>query len=695
MDSSLIFTEGEGLLSNREFFMGLSEIIDRFEVIQSNKKIFYYNVPAAFDIEVSSFYDGIKSPENKRGIMYVWQFGIWNLVTTGRTWEQFYSFISVLREILGLSDKLHLIVYVHNLPYEFQFIRKRFEWSKVFLLDDRKPVYADSSGLEFRCSLKLAGGKSLRNVGKDLVRYKKEKKTGDLDYELIRTPLTPLSDKEMKYCENDIRVLLCYIQEKIEMDGDITRIPLTNTGYVRLLCRKKCFTKYVKYRGLMDELTVDSDEYSKLKRAFQGGFTHANAHYVKKILSNVGSHDFTSSYPAVMVLEQFPMSKFHRVHEKLDEDRLRYLLLNKCCLFDVELRDVIPKRFNEHPISASKCWRKENWVEDNGRIVVAEMLATTITEQDYFIYKEFYDFEMTILSFGYYEKGYLPKNLVLSILEFYEKKTVLKGTDDFINYMISKNMLNACFGMMVTDIVRDEWKYVNDRTERQLPNVDLSISKYNDSVKRFLFYPWGVWVTAYARANLFSAIISIGDDYVYSDTDSVKTLHTPAHERYFNEYDKEVLRKIQAASEFHKIPLEKFIPVDKTGKRWPIGTWDDEGIYKRFKTLGAKRYLIEKKNGKHVLTVSGANKEKSMEFLMTTGSPFAMFDEDLVIPKGYSGRLIATYIDDETSGIVCDFNGVPCPYHELSSVHMEPSDYSLTISEKFNRYLKGLEDISE
>lgn len=236
------------MISWQEFLQQCSQL--NLPIFKDNKSIEWYNVPASFDIETSSFYEGgIKAPENKRAIMYIWQFGINELVCYGRTWEEFETFMIALQIILGTNEKRRLLVYVHNLPYEWQFIRKRFSWTKVFLLEDRKPVKARMGGVEFRCSLKLSGGKSLENVGKDLQSHKVEKKVGDLDYSLIRTPLTPLTERELGYCEYDIRVVNAYIAEKIEQDGNISRIPLTNTGYVREYCRKACFRALEEVQG--------------------------------------------------------------------------------------------------------------------------------------------------------------------------------------------------------------------------------------------------------------------------------------------------------------------------------------------------------------------------------------------------------------------------------------------------------------
>lgn len=696
-----MFTVGGGLLSQTEFLIKVNELLSSDWLVRDNKRVEYYNVPAGFDIEVSSFYQGEKKPENKRGIMYIWQFGIFNLVTTGRTWKEFEVLISMVQKILSLNENRRLVVYVHNLPYEFQFIRKHFDWDEVFILTERKPVYATTGGIEFRCSLKLAGGKALANVAKDLQKYKVEKAVGNLDYEQIRTPLTPLTEKELLYCENDIRVILCYIQEKIEQDGDITKIPLTNTGYVRSYCRKECYSRWKPYRKVMESLTLEADEYSQLKRAFQGGFTHANAHHVGKVLDKVGSHDFTSSYPAVMVLEKFPMEKAEYISNGINESELMELLITRCCLFDIEIWGLMPKLFHEHPISRYKCPVCENAIVDNGRIVMAEHIITTITEQDFFVYTEFYTWDkIEIKNLRAYQKNYLPKNFVQSVLNLYEKKTVLKDVEgEEINYMISKNMINAAYGMMVTDPIRDELMY-SDNTFYTIPkNIAEGIDKYNTNIRRFLFYPWGVWVTAYARANLFSGIIEMGDDYVYSDTDSIKSMNTERHEDYFNSYNAQILDKIELASQYHNLDKSLFAPCTKKGKQKIIGVWDDEGVYDKFKTLGAKRYLtmkgVQSTEPKYMITLAGSNKKKTMEYLVGTGDPFGKFTDGLSIPPENSGRLILTYIDNETIGTVVDMFGVPYEYHELSSIHMEKSEYNLSMSEEFVRYLEGLRDFGE
>ena len=50
----------------------------------------------------------------------------------------------------------------------------------------------------------------------DLYNLPVEKQVGDLDYSLIRTPITKLTEQEMGYCRNDILVLYYYIKYELE-----------------------------------------------------------------------------------------------------------------------------------------------------------------------------------------------------------------------------------------------------------------------------------------------------------------------------------------------------------------------------------------------------------------------------------------------------------------------------------------------
>ena len=703
-------------------------------IIGNNKGIYYYNIPCSFDIETSSFYidendhtidystkkerlqiDSKYNPD-KRAVMYIWQLGLNGYVIVGRTWKEFTDTINTITTTLGLNEKKRLMIFVHNLSYEFQFICKRFNWFKVFAIDLRTPIYAiTDSFIEFRCSY-LLSGYSLANLPKQLNKYHVEKMTGDLDYSIIRTPLTPLTDKEMKYCVNDVLVVMAWIQEQIETEKSLLNLPITKTGYVRKYCKKNCLylknshKRNMKYYKRISHLTISNlKEFNLLQRAFSGGFTHANAYYTGDVLHNVSSYDFTSSYPYVMLSEQFPMSRGVEV-KITSKEQFEKLCNEYCCIFDIAFTNIMTSETNDNPLSVSKCWKTQDVVENNGRVVSAKYLITTITNVDFSYIKQFYSWEtIQVTNFYIYKKEYLPTELVDCILTLYEKKTTLKGVEGMeVEYLKSKEMLNSIYGMSVTNPLRDEYLYEDIWETIESDDIEKQsmLEQHNKSRNRFLFYPWGVFVTSYARRNLFTGIKAIGDDYIYSDTDSIKLLNGDKHKAYFSAYNQIVVDKLQKAMEYHGFSIDRCKPKTIKGVEKLIGVWDFEGVYNSFKTLGAKRYMVEEKDALKVgsnsynvsLTVSGINKRVAIPYLVKECSGdiskvFDMFKEGLIIPPQETGKNLHSYGDFEITGLLYDYNGVPYEYNEKSFIHLEPTGYELSLAKMYVDYLRNIKTI--
>lgn len=696
----------------KHYSMLTTDYLDSFNIpiVKDGKtKCEYLNIESAFDIETTStIYNGEKS-----AFMYVWMFGIGygKEVFYGRTWEEFIELCELLSSYFDLGGNKRLITYVHNLGFEFQFMRKLFNWDGVFSTDERKPIKALCDfGIEFRCSYILSGY-SLASLAKNLTTHKVKKMEGYLDYELIRHHETELTEKEWSYCENDVVVVNAYINEQIAQYKTISKIPLTNTGRVREYVRNQCYRildddgkpektpeakrKYIKYRKLMQDLTITVDEYERLKRAFMGGFTHSNPYHTNKVLDNVGSVDLTSSYPTVMLSEKFPMSKGRPIVIKSMAD-LKAHMKKYCLLMDVRIEGLRNKLGYESYISSSKCSKLENVVENNGRVFSADLVESTIVDIDLQIIEAVYEWDAIYISkvVGF-AKNYLPKPIIESILNMYEDKTTLKGVDGKeVEYLLSKGMLNSVYGMCVTDPVKDEHTY---NTEWNLEKVDVmeAIHNYNESKGRFLFYPWGIWVTAYARRNLWSAILNVGNDYVYSDTDSIKALNFESHKPYIDAYNKEITFKLFKMMDYHQLNPSRLSPKTIKGEIKPLGVWEFEGIYSKFKTLGAKRYLV-RENGHNKLTVAGLSKKNGMDYMESqcggdVDKVFNMFADSLYIPADATGKMTHSYIDDEQELLIVDYNGIPTRVISPSAIHLDQCDFTLSISEKYNYFLKGYE----
>ena len=703
--------EFDGLSDFKKYITSL-----KYKVINTNKKISYINLSNTFDIEVSSFYD---TNEEKVGLLYAFTLGINGHSYLGRTKDDFINLMSFIIDTFKLSKDRRMIFYIQNLSYEFQFMMKWFKWISVFAVKNRTPVKATTfDGIEFRCSY-LLSGYSLAKVGEHLQKYKVNKMVGDLDYRLIRTPLTPLTTKETTYILNDGLVVMSYIQEQIESHGNnITRLQLTKTGEVRKYCRNMCLYNgggshkktgryYSRYHYFIKNMTIQSvNEYLQLKRAFSGGFTHANPLVVGKVQHDVSSYDFTSSYPAVMLSEKYPMTKGKLRNIKSREEFDEYINLY-CCLFDVTFIGIESKIWFEHYISESHCYRCiGKWV-DNGRIIKADEISLTITEQDFKIIQKTYTWKsMKIKNFRTYQRDYLPKEFIMAILGLYKKKTELKDVaGQEVEYLHSKELLNSCYGMCVTDVCREsiEFNLTDESWKEETTEVDYEkeIDKYNTAKNRFLCYQWGIWVTAYARANLWNGILNVGNDYCYSDTDSIKLIHEENHCKYFTDYNERIVKKLHKMLDHYDLSHDLVSPSTIKGEIKTIGLWDYE-FKCDFKTLGAKRYVV-KRGDKYTITISGLNKKTTMDYFIKTGkNVFQTFKNGMYIPATYThdgqiyvgtGKNTHTYIDVARDGVVTDYLGIKYKYHVDSCVHMEESDYTLSLASEFVDLLLKIERI--
>ena len=657
------------------------------------------NVPISLDLETSSFYD---TDGNKTAIMYIWMIGLFGFVIVGRTWDEYmqaYRRLCYIFRTCGNSRKM--IWYVHNLSFDFQFIRKHHEFINVFSTGRYAPLYALTvDGVEFRCSYRLSGF-SLEKLAKNLQHHKIRKMVGDLDYQMVRHSNTPLTDAELKYCTHDVKVVCAYIAECITDEGEaINTIPLTNTGYVRRDCRNACFAQYG-YHDMIHDLSLTALEFQLCRDAFMGGYVHSNPVRTNIILKMITSLDISSSYPTVMVAELFPMSA--PVHVKIRTwSEFKYYLGKYCCIFSVTIKDIKSRYDFDYYIPASKCKIYGTRTISNGRVVSADEISLTITELDFDVIEYMYDIYPTnvqINEFMYFEKGYLPTPFVKQILSYYEKKTTLADLKEYIaEYNRAKRMQNSCYGMTATNPLKDEVKYIdNEWSEPIPPDMEQAIEKYNNSWTRFLYYPWAVYVTAYARHNVWEAIIECGDDYVYTDTDSVKTLNFSAHAEFFRRYNERIQDKLRLACKVHGIDKNSIAPKNADGEIKPLGIFKNEGTYSRFKTNGAKRYMYTTMDNVGAETdikmvCAGVNPKSAIKYLRKIchddyTAIFKAFDNHLCIPAEYSGRLIHTYVDSERKGTVTDYNGDVATYEELSAVHLEPSDYNLSIAGEFMRFI--------
>ena len=657
---------------------------------QLKSMVKYYNIASSFDIETTSTY----SDGDKVACVYLWCLNIDGIIYQGRTLEEFTSLLFNISKQNQLSIYKRLVVYVHNLPFEFQFIRKHFKWYNVFASDDRKVIKAVTvHGIEFRDSYILSGY-SLSNVAEICLNKSIEKE--DYDYSLIRHSQTPLTDSEIHYNIRDTEIVVEYIKQQIREYEDITKIPLTNTGRVRRHMREiclhtsKCHAKesQSKYSKLIQQSPLTLDIYVMLKYAFQGGFTHANANYTGEVIETVSSIDIASSYPFALISEKYPIGEWELV-ENIQEIKTLLNDDDTALLFEVEFKEIQSSIMQDMYLSSSKC-ECENVIENNGRIYYANSCKTVLTEIDFKIIQKCYKWVSLKIGKCYKSyKSYLPTKFVKGIINLYEDKTRLKGVKGKeTEYMNKKGMLNSIYGMCVTDIIRDDITYDDDW--QVIPaDINKQLNIYNDNKKRFTCYQWGVWCTAYARRNLWIMILNMGNDYIYSDTDSIKYINKRKYQSLIDNYNEKVYNKLVYICNYHKISIDKVQPEDIKGKKHMIGVFEDEGQYKQFKTLGAKRYMCTDKNNELHITIAGLGKQTGKEYIEKNGC-FEFFNDNMCIPAENTGKQTHTYIDEERHFEIIDYLGKRQIETCKSGIHLEECEFTLSISKQYSNFLQKL-----
>ena len=624
-----------------------------------NHQTAYISDFGTFDIETTTYVMSIIDNEPQyNAFMYQWQFCIDDKVIMGRTWDTFLELLEKLRNGLGLSHNHYFVIYVHNLPFEFQFFRNFVNISTVFALERRKVVKCVvNDSFEFRCSYKLSN-MSLQKFVSSTPGALYFKKGGDLDYKKIRTPSTVLTNDELAYCYNDVRGLREAIVHLLHSEHDtLATIPMTSTGYVRREFRSAINTN-PRNHYLFRELQLDPFIYALLKTATRGGNCHCNptlsgALDNRNVFDNVGSFDMSSAYPAVIVQCKFPMSPFVKRDNKLSIiDKLvkggKHALIIDCVFYNLEIKTLETVPY----IPKAKCTKLWNERIDNGRVLSAEFCGMVLTDIDWKIITSQYKFaeQIDILNVYSAKYDYLPLELRKKVIEQYTNKCTLKFGDQYL-YNKYKNKINADFGMMLTDICRREITF--DSMSKENPftlepwDIEGSMQKYYNSRNSFLAYQWGVWVTAHCRNRLQKAIDKVGIDAYYCDTDSLKYLGN--HDKDFEELNKEILEEAKNCQLLTSCEVTN--PETNKVEHFQLGIWEKEKTYKTFKSLGAKKYAytyeFDKKgnpdNSLHI-TVAGLSKTKGAQWLTEHGG-MDKFRIDTIIPAGASGRTVSSYID--------------------------------------------------
>lgn len=707
------------------------------------------NVPAGFDIETTG--------GEKGAYMYKWQMTFGEYLISGRTWDEWMTLMEAIQkaynfrtEVVAVGKKKHtyihtFILWIANQGYEYQFIcRKTWNGANIVCTDADGvgEVFADGTRTPLKTMLSFTGdstgaitvydalkfSRSLSSLAKDYGVTTKKKKVledgtevSDLDYSIPRNQFTPLNDEEEEYCDADVAILYewaCFYNNAYLEQNQIA--PMTSTAIIRQAVTENYDAK-VKSRSGHEhtfDLHPSFDEYIRVfTRLYRGGFTYANREKVGMEIPDVVGKDFTSSYPACMLQEKFPSTKFHSETITCIDDLKKYD--GKAWYADFEFHNIIIKnsvsvenvsKLHEYTGVPSTTREATGCITDNGKIAYARKMTVTLCEYDWDTYEKFYEWDddVKITNFMVADKDYLPDWFTDIIKHYYKLKAQLKKTDPgSINYAMAKAVVNGLYGMTVQRIHfekvvfdKGEWKCIKpnynnlyDREEMRKTyereiGRDYRVQQSNGFCPVKVLSPyWGVWCTAIARNRILNAIDALGEDFVYCDTDSVYYEHEEDNTEYFDGWNQDVYDWNDAnlvESEFHTLGDFDPVKLDDDEKINPIFKYN-------FKMLGAKRYIKYTKEKMHTTVAGlphgsmaryaknnvGDDPEKQIRWCIEH------FEDGMKIAADEAMKNAHDYIDEATDEIITDPYGNSEEMHEDSSILIHPVDFSIHMSPEY------------
>ena len=386
-----------------------------------------------------------------------------------------------------------------------------------------------------------------------------------IDYNLPREKGHILTPEENDYIKNDVLIVAKALN--VLFKEDLTKM----TQGSNALSDYKNMINKSRYEHLFPELEYDIDK--DLRKSYKGGFTYLNPIYKEKDVENIVNLDVNSLYPSVMYEKALPFGEPIFYEGKYVEDKIYPLYIQMItCSFELK-KNKIPTI----QIKNNKSFFKGNEYLESSKDEIVCLVLTNIDLKLFLEHYNVYDLE--------YISGWKFKCMKGIFSEYIDKwikrknEATLSGNKG--QRTLAKLMLNALYGKFATSLdAQSKFPYLGE-------DGIIHYGMGEKEVKKGLYLPIGSFITAYAREKTIRtsqaikeySIEKYGKDmYIYSDTDSIKTL-LPIEE------------------------LSKFCEIDDI----KLGAWKNEGIATKGKWIRQKCYL-EEIDGKIEITCAGMPK---------------------------------------------------------------------------------------
>lgn len=397
-------------------------------------------------------------------------------------------------------------------------------------------------------------------------------------YERYRPDGHVPDEEEMAYFENDLQVPAETLNRHIERYGLRFKKTQASQSFYNFEQSFKA------WKRRFPPLTIEQDE--AIRPAYWGGISYVPPSKAGKDFYEIGSYDINSSYPHKAAEKRLPYGKpiaeygegKHPIMSKfwIAEALVRFKLKPNCipCIPASKILEGRPKNDNS------------KWIADSQGIVKIRFCNI-----DYQTIQQSYDFEVVRWKWSIHWKWKVHKEIAKFVHNNNDNKVkykkLAKETEDEdkkIEYLTISNRAkidnNSFYGKFGEEIVKiGKTPYLDEDGEDVYWEMDREDIQ-SEGKRKFL--PVAIAITAWGRQQLVEMANTLGEDFLYCDTDSIHFLRKGQH-------------KIDKAIKDGKFE------VDPT----KLGAWDYEGSYIRGRYLRSKCYMEETEEGDLLSTVAG------------------------------------------------------------------------------------------
>lgn len=378
------------------------------------------------------------------------------------------------------------------------------------------------------------------------------------------------------------------------------KMPITAHQVITTMMRKNMDDSDKELVRSIFPRTADGYKLAK-EKTYIGGYCGCAT--TEELNETLGHVDFDSSYIAQALTNYYPMSKF----ENADISEFNHNLKTKCCLISVTFKNL---KAGKHIFLAKKHANGINNPEysNTSKILSADEVTFLLTEMDFELVTNLYSYKSyTINNYLVADRGPLPDYVTSVAEQVYARKTLaIKGTPE---RTWAKALTENVYGAMDSPIYEGKtWKDIRDSAVA---------SPY-----------WAIWMISHARFALMTTAMALGNDFVYSDTDSLFFKNPYLHVQLIEQYNRSIRAKVELYCLKHGLDFNIYKNLGTF--KYEENATPEHFTVVRFKACGPKRYIYVYDDGtRNVETkIAGYKKQYSVNGKLVNAWSYYYRDED-------------------------------------------------------------------